>query len=84
VNGVRDPGEAGIAGVTLTILSPCDAVWEAHTDPRGHYVFANIGCQILGVQIVQPDFPLHTTPNPFLFPAGTTPGTVDFGVARGR
>jgi hypothetical protein len=83
-NGIRDQGEIGVPDVTLRILSPCEALWEARTDARGHYRFRNLACEILGVQIERPDFPAYTTPNPFLLPGNVLPDHVDFGVARAR
>jgi hypothetical protein len=83
-DGVRDRGEPGVPGVTLRAMSPCDAIWETVTDAQGNYKFTNIGCAVLGAQIVRPEFAHYTTPNPGYLRPNAEPHTLHFGVARGR
>ncbi|MCL4205900.1 MAG: DUF4347 domain-containing protein, partial [Pirellulaceae bacterium] len=41
-NGVQDPGEAGIAGVTVTLTLPDNSTLTTVTDADGYYLFDNL------------------------------------------
>jgi hypothetical protein len=84
-NGVRDPGEAGLAGV-LVVGSvpqcPTFAAIEARTDDRGAYAMRLPGCP--------PPYLVHrerlvgyvdTTPNPLVFGSPAPELVADFGIA---
>ena len=80
-------GEPGIAGVTLEMLTLCDAIFRTKSDASGRYVFRGM-CGAHGVSLVEPAFPEHTTPNPASFdPAAVQPGDtviLNFGVLLER
>jgi hypothetical protein len=86
-DGQHDPGEPGIPGAGLSLESVC-LVWRAtQTDASGHYSFAPrvvAMCPVGAVRQYAPDFPMHTTPNPFpVDPNSVPPGAVlnvDFGI----
>jgi hypothetical protein len=88
-NGQRDPGEAGIPDVEISLESIC-TLWRAtRTDAAGYYNFPPevvARCPVLAVRQVLPVFPVHTTPNPVpVDPSQVPPGGalgVDFGVRR--
>jgi len=73
-NGVRDPGEPGLAGVTINLYpgvspNPTGASRQAVTDANGNFLFTNV------------------TPGPFFLteqpPAGFTPTTPEAGFIPG-
>jgi len=85
-NGRRDPGEPGVAGVEVQLVSICTVLRATRTDDSGAYHFPSdvVGiCAVESVWLSAPTFPVYTTPNPAPFP-GVPPGqnvvTIDFGV----
>jgi hypothetical protein len=86
-DGHRDPDEPGLQGVVLELMTKCDAIFRTTTDAGGRYSFRAAGCGAYAVAVVEPGFPVYTTPNPAPFDPGTPPGTeltIDFGVQRMR
>jgi hypothetical protein len=86
-NGVRDPGEPGIAGAEVQLLSVCRELRLTHTDSTGSYRFASdvvAACHVTAVWQSLPDFDKHTTPNPVPVVPSAIPIlnvlTVDFGI----
>jgi SdrD B-like domain len=83
-DGIRDPDEPGLSGVTLQIVSPCNALWQASTDETGHYAFGPIPCPVRAVVQTRPAYPFHTTPNPHPVDPNAVPADgvlhIDFGV----
>jgi len=85
-NSVRDPGELGVPGVELQLISPATVHRAVNTDLAGHYRFEarEVGfAPVMAVVQSRPVFPLHTTPNPAPVDPATPPGTtlgIDFGV----
>ncbi len=54
-NGVQDAGEAGIAGVSVKLLSAAGAVLSTTTtDANGNYLFSNLNPGSYAVQVVAP------------------------------
>ncbi len=80
-NTGRDPGEPGLAGVTVYIYDSTGAVLVASTvtDAMGHYSFVDLAAGDYRVVETDPTGYISTTPNmtPTTVVAGAT--TVDFG-----
>ena len=73
-NGVRDPGDPGLAGVTLfldsnnnNVLDPGEA--STTSDAAGNYRFANLGPGTYAIREVQSPSARQTTANPAAIPA---------------
>ena len=88
-NGQPDPGEPGIAGVTVCVASPCRCVPNQEcmrTDANGRYVFVDPStcCRPQSVSHEPVAGMEDTGPNPVIFPVPPLPGEplrVDFGLA---
>ena len=80
-NGVKNPGEKGIAGVLLT-LSPGGAT--TYTDNGGAYNFTSLGSGTYTVTETDPAGYCSTTPNSMtvIIAKGKDVSGVDFGDAK--
>ncbi|HEU5249497.1 MAG TPA: SdrD B-like domain-containing protein, partial [Thermoanaerobaculia bacterium] len=77
-NGVRDPGEAGMSGVTITrtasINDPAGANLSVVTDAQGNFTFANVPFGVFTLtETVPPGFAQTAPP-----PPGTIGVTINF------
>jgi protocatechuate 3,4-dioxygenase beta subunit len=84
-NGVQDPGEIGIGGVTLTLRDGAgNALATTTTDASGNYLFPNLLAGTYTVTATPPAGFVGTTPNPqtVTLAAGQTIDTVDFGLRQ--
>ena len=77
-NGVRDPGEPGLAGVTITrtptINDPADASLSVVTDAQGNFTFASVPFGNFTLTETVPAGFAQTAPPP----PGTASGTINF------
>lgn len=77
-NGVRDPGEPGLAGVTITrtstINDPAGANLSVVTDAQGNFTFANVPFGSVTLTETVPAGFAQTAPPP----PGTLPATINF------
>jgi serine-aspartate repeat-containing protein C/D/E len=75
-NGVRDPGEAGMSGITIRLTPSSGAALTATTDASGNFSFTGLspGTYVLS-EAVPPGF-VQTAPPP--------PGTATFTVVAGQ
>jgi hypothetical protein len=75
-NGVRDSGEAGVAGVTIHLAGPGGATLTTTTDASGNFAFTGLdpGTYVLS-EVVPPGF-VQTTPG--------APGTISITLAAGQ
>jgi hypothetical protein len=85
-NGIRDPGEPGLAGVTIFLDTNNNGVLDpgevsTTTDANGNYHFDNLGPGVYYVREVEPTGWTQTTPNPAPITAvsGQNVTGVDFG-----
>jgi hypothetical protein len=63
-NGLQDPGEPGVAGVTVRLLDDTGAVVdETATDASGHYEFSWMDPGSYRIQVVAPDGQVFTQQN---------------------
>ena len=90
-NGIQDPGDVGLAGITLFIDANLNGVFDAGelstvTTASGSYSFANLGPGTYRVREVLPDVTKQTTPNPadVLASSGNNVLDVNFGNHRHR
>jgi uncharacterized surface anchored protein len=71
-NGVRDPGEPGLPGITITrtpgLNDPTDANLSVVTDAQGNFTFANVPFGNFTLR--------ETVPNGFAQTAPAAPGTI--------
>ncbi len=68
-NGVQDPGEAGLAGVTVQLVNPVDGITiiaTKTTDANGNYSFTSVTPGIYDVRETDPTGYASTTPNDVL------------------
>ena len=75
-NGVRDPGETGMSGITIRLTPSSGAALTATTDASGNFSFTNLaaGSYVLS-EVVPPGF-VQTLPPP--------PGTATFNLVAGQ
>jgi hypothetical protein len=77
-NGVRDPGESGLPGVTITrtatINDPVGANLSVVTDAQGNFAFANVPFGNFTLTETVPAGFAQTAPPP----PGTSSGTINF------
>ena len=85
-NGVRDPGEPGLAGITVFLDTNDNGVLDpgelsTTTDINGNYTFANLPPGTYRVREVEPAGSTQTTANPadIVASSGTDVSGVDFG-----
>jgi hypothetical protein len=85
-NGIRDPGEPGLAGVTIFLDTNNNGVLDAGeisttTDANGNYHFDNLGPGVYHVREVEPTAWTQTTPNPapIIALSGQNVTGIDFG-----
>ncbi|EIJ43114.1 putative collagen-binding protein, partial [Beggiatoa alba B18LD] len=93
-DGVQDPTETGVAGVTVKLTNagaddifgtPDDTVLTTTTDSNGHYQFVNLDGGLYQVSIVPPTGTTITTPsrlNSFTLADGQQIDTVDIGLIQ--
>ncbi len=74
-NGVRDPGEAGLSGVTIRLTDPASTVRTATTDASGNFSFSDVAA---GSYVVS-----EIVPNGFVQTAPAAPGTIPITIAAG-
>ena len=75
-NGVRDTGEAGLAGVTIRLTDAAGVIRTTTTDSAGAFSFANVAA---GSYVVS-----EVVPNGFQQTAPAAPGTFPITVATGQ
>jgi protocatechuate 3,4-dioxygenase beta subunit len=75
-NGARDPGEAGLAGVTIVLLNPANISSQTITDASGNFSFANLPPGTYVLSEVVPDGFHQTVPG--------APGTMSVTVTAGQ
>ncbi|MFN8498612.1 MAG: SdrD B-like domain-containing protein [Anaerolineae bacterium] len=83
-NGVKDGGEQGVPGVTVTLLGPNNTVVATTTTgPTGAYSFPNLAPGPYTVQVTTPNGYFNTTPvtQPVTAPANGA-GSADFGISQ--
>ena len=85
-NGVQDPGDVGVGGVTVT-LTGTDAngnpvTLTTTTDANGNYQFTNVPPGSYSITITPPPGQIVTNPNPQIvnLQPGQTINNIDFGV----
>ena len=86
-NGVRDPGEPGLAGITVFLDTNNNGVLDpgevfTTTDTNGNYTFTNLAPGTYSVREVEPAGSTQTTANPA--DIVVTSGTVVSGVLFGN
>jgi len=74
-NGVRDPGEGGLAGVTIRLSGPLGSV-STTTDAAGNFSFTGLVADSYTLSEVVPDGYRQTFPAP--------PGTMTIGLSPGQ
>jgi hypothetical protein len=75
-NGVRDSGEAGLAGVTIRLTDAAGVIRTTTTDAAGAFSFANVAA---GAYVVS-----EVVPNGFQQTAPAAPGTFTINVTTGQ
>ncbi|MBD1889535.1 SdrD B-like domain-containing protein [Coleofasciculus sp. FACHB-SPT9] len=80
-NGIQDPGEPGIGGVTVTLTGPGGTTVTTTTDPNGNYIFSNLpaGNYTVAVNNPPPGFNPTATPAAINLETGQNVTNADFG-----
>lgn len=81
-NGIQDPGETGVPGITATLYRNGVVVGTTTTDASGFYLFTNLDARDSFGNLFSYQVQFSNLPLDYVFsPQGTTPGTNGAGTA---